>query len=178
MLRAATQGADWASLAGFFTAAALGALDLAASPLSPSAELLGVVGESAPPPLDEAASGLLDALATEVRELVTAPPAGVSLAVTRLPPAAGPGRSLATASPAAPAWRSPFGARTAADPPSNFVALASKAPDDLLPVAIREVRGGELLEAALGDVYPLVLSSTAVRARLWARRLLVEASGR
>lgn len=60
----------------------------------------------------------------------------------------------------------------------EFVALASKAPDDLLPVAIREVRGGELLEAALGDVYPLVLSSTAVRARLWARRLLVEASGR
>ena len=171
-LRAATQGRDWRSLAGFFTAAALGALDLAASLLSPSAGPRETSGPPAPPPLDEAASGLLDALATEVRELVAAPSGGVSLAVTRCRPAAGfeePGYRIASGTSLAIAVRGPHPADL------EFVALASQAPDDLLPVAIREVRGGELLEAALGDVYPLVLSSTAVRARLWVRRLLAEA---
>jgi hypothetical protein len=175
-LRAATQGGDWQSLAGFFTADVLGALDLAASLLTASADPpktadpSAPLAPSAPSPLDQAASGLLDALATEVRELVAAPPSGVSLAVTRRRPVPGlhePGYRIASDTSLAIAVR---GGPCPAD--LEFVALASQAPDDLLPVAIREVRGGELLEAALGDVYPLVLSSTAVRARLWARRLL------
>ena len=56
----------------------------------------------------------------------------------------------------------------------EFVPLASEMRDDLLPVAVREVRTGALFEAAFPDAYPLVLPSTAIRARLWLRRLLAQ----
>jgi len=57
----------------------------------------------------------------------------------------------------------------------EFVALVSQMPGDLLPIALRETRGKELLEFALTDVYPLVLEPASLRIRLWVRRLLNDA---
>jgi Fic family protein len=189
-LNAATQAGDWQSLADFFAAATLAALDLATSLLAGPPDPAGGSGSSEPAPsqLEEAARALLDVLAIEVRQLLAVPPAGVSLAVARRRLGAGAGvGSGASAASACPAQGNP-GYRPAGDtslavrggrPPADleFIALVSEAPGDLLPVAISEAGSGERFEAALGDVHPLVLSSTAVRVRLWAGRLLAAFAG-
>lgn len=59
-----------------------------------------------------------------------------------------------------------------------FVALVSTVPCDLLPLALREACGGELLEVAFADAYPLACESAVTRIGLWARRLLDEALAR
>jgi hypothetical protein len=175
-LREATQGRRGQALVDFFSAAAVAALDLAASLLSPPGDLLGHEdgGSSpgrTPDELDDAAAGLLAAVAVELRQLLVSPSLDVNLAVTpSRPDHSEPGYRLAAGA----------GLRIAVrerEPRVDleFVALASEMRDDLLPVAVREVRSGALFEAAFADAYPLVLSSTAIRARLWLRRLLAEA---
>jgi hypothetical protein len=139
-----------------------------------------------PPPataLDEGARALLEMLSVELRELLAAAPRGLRLAI-------GPARSDPDSREGAyrivsDAATGRFGVRVAirrdhdqssAATDLEFVSLASELPGDLLPVALRETRSGELFEVALSDVYPLVLESAGVRVRLWAQRLLAEAA--
>ncbi|HUD36909.1 MAG TPA: Fic family protein [Streptosporangiaceae bacterium] len=174
-LREATQRRRGQALVDFFAAAAVAAMDLAASLLSPPGEPLGQGGgdasaERAPGEVDEAAAGLLAAVAAELRQLVVSPSLDVSLAVTpSRPDHAEPGYRLVAGAGLRFAVR---GRRAPVD--LEFVPLASEMRDDLLPVAVREVRTGALFEAAFADAYPLVLPSTAIRARLWLRRLLAQ----
>ncbi len=174
-LLAATQGQEPQRLADYFNSATMLALDLAASLLAPQS-LVPAAPPAARSELDEraeAASGLLDALAAELRQSLALPRGAVKVALTR---------SALDAERPEPAYLSAgeHGIRVAIQAGSRqagleFVALISELPGDLLPVAIRETHSGALFEAALADTCPLVLESAAVRAGLWARRLLAQA---
>jgi prophage maintenance system killer protein len=171
----ATQDRRGQALVDFFARAVMAAMDLAVSLLSPADGVEPADGpsgaERSPDQLDEAAAGLFAVLAAELRQLLVAPSRGVSLAVApsqtdhREPgyrPAAQSGLRIATCGHPRPI-------------DLELVPLASQMADDLLPVAVREVRSGALFEVAFADAYPVVLASTAIRARLWLRRLLAGA---
>ena len=175
----------------FVCAAAISAMDLGANLLARSAhEVSGpVVGRRAgyvrrPPrtALDDAARGLLDMLALELRELLVSPPPGVRLALaeTRTPPA---GHIESAYRLVEDPYTGRCGVRVAVrldrrdtqeSADLEFVALASELRSDMLPVALRETGTGELLEVALADAQPIVLEPAALRIRLWAQRLLDE----
>lgn len=100
-----------------------------------------------------------------------------------------PARPGAAPSSGAPSEEAPSGGAPSSGAPSGeaaldaaadleFVALVSRQPGDLLPVALRETTSGELLEVPLADAYPLVLEPTVVRTRLWVQRLAAEALNR
>jgi hypothetical protein len=176
----ATQGRQPQRLADYFSSATMLALDLATSLLAPQALAPQPPGPTVRPSarseLDEraeAACGLLDALAAELRQSLALPRGAVKVALTR---------SAHDAGRPEPAYLAvgEQGIRVAIGAGSRqadleFVALISQLPGDLLPVAIRETHSAALFEAALADTCPLVLESTAVRAGLWARRLLAQA---
>jgi hypothetical protein len=148
----------------------------------------------------EAARALLETLGIELREALFSPPRGVRIAITasRTTPAGHEaayrlaqgqvviraavraGHRPARPSAAGPADDRPSaGAAPAVEAADlEFVALVSKRPDDLLPVALRETRSSELLEVALDDAYPLILEPTVLRIRLWVQRLAAEALSR
>lgn len=184
----ALKPAERQALTDFVASAALGAMDLAANLIT--ADTRG--GRTGPRTRhrqpdraahDDGARGLIAALSIELRELLVSPARGVRIALTQ--------------TRAAPEGHSEGAYRVVTDPQTGrvgvrvairvdgrpelaadleFVALASNVPGDLLPIALRETRHNELFEAALQDVYPLVTEPTALRVRLWARRLLSEAS--
>jgi len=153
---------------------------LAAGPRRPA----GRRGRNGHPPasaLDEGARALMETLSVELRELLAAPPRGLRLAVgeARSEPGTREGAYRVVADPATGRFGVRVAIRRDHDHPRagtdlEFVALASELPGDLLPVALREIRSGELFEASLSDVYPLVLEPAVVRVRLWAQRLLAE----
>jgi hypothetical protein len=183
----AYERAERQALTDHVAAASMGAMDLAANMLAPRApRSASRRRRKGQPPsaeaLDEGALALLETLSVELRELLAAPPRGLRLAV---------GQARSEPDSRESAYRAVGDAatrrhgvqvairrdhdRSAAGTDLEFVALASELPGDLLPVALREIRSGELFEAALSDVYPLVLEAAAVRVRLWAQRLLSEA---
>jgi len=181
----AHEPAERQALTDHIAAASIGAMDLAANLLAPRPPRPARRRRKVQPPpataLDEGARSLLEALSVEVRELLAAPPRGLRLAVgpARSEPDWHEGAYRVVADPAT----GRFGVRVAirrdhdhSSPAADleFVALASELPGDLLPVALRETRSGELFEVALSDVYPLVLEAAEIRIRLWARRLLAQ----
>ncbi len=190
-LGAAQRPADRQQLADYVCAAAVSAMDIAANLIARSAHaarpvvVRGRTGGAGQPPrdaLDDGARALLDLLAVELRELLVSPPPGVRLAVaqTRAKPA---GHVESAYRVVADSCSGRYGIRVAAyadrraaapTAELEFVALASELPNDLLPIAVREIRTGELLEVALADAHPVVLEPTAVRIRLWAQRLVDE----
>ncbi len=190
-LGAAQRPADRQQLADYVCGAALSAMDMAANLLAWSAHevprtvVQGRTGRSSQPSrsvLDVGARALLDSLAIELRELLVSPPRGVRLAVvqTRTMPA---GHVESAYHVVADTCTGSYGVRVAvhadgraAQPTADleFVALASELPNDLLPIAVREIRTSELFEVALTDAHPLVLEPTAMRVRLWAQRLVDE----
>jgi prophage maintenance system killer protein len=153
---------------------------------------------------DEAARALSETAGIELREALFSAPRGVRIAITasRTLPAGHtePGYRYATgqavvraavravarrARPGeAPPGDAPPGDAPPGDAPPGgaadleFVALVSRQPGDLLPVALRETWSGELLEVPLDDAYPLILEPTVVRTRLWVQRLAAEALNR
>ena len=176
----------------FVCSCAISAMDFAASLLARSvhgttaAVVRGSSGRVRRPPrsaLDDGARALLDSLAMELRELLVSPPPGVRLAITQT--------GTMPAGHVESAYRiveDPYTGRygirlavrldrreTQQSVDLEFVALVSELPNDMLPVALREIRGSDLLEVALADAHPLVLEPTALRIRLWAERLLGEA---
>jgi Fic/DOC family len=200
-LRLATQEGDGQALVDFVCVAAMSVLDLAANlaarPAAGSlaADALAAMArpedagaaadESA---LDEAAGALIETLGIELREALFSPPRGVKIAITanRTLPAghaeAGyrfAGRqAVVRAAVRAVRRTAPAGAAPPGTADLEFVALVSRQPGDLLPVALRETTSGELLEVPLDDAYPLILEPTVVRTRLWVQRLAAEALGR
>jgi hypothetical protein len=194
------QALDWAGrpadrqlLADYVATSAISAMDLAANLLARPVRGEPAVFDWAKPSkprnpqpsslLDVAARALLEALSIELREMLVAPPPGVRLAIaeTRTVPA---GHIESAYRVVADPDTGKFGVRVAVDVGKGgaqktaeleFVALASELPHDMLPVALRETHSNELLEVALAASHPLVLESTAVRARLWALRLLEQA---
>lgn len=202
-LRLATQEGDGQALADFCCVAAMSVMDLAANlvarpaPGSRAPDLLARM--SAPPSVaeavDEAAGALLETLAIELREALYSPPRGVRIAITasrtlpaghtetayRFADGQGVVRAAARGSArqsGAPRGPGAPGAAAGSDADLEFVALVSKQPGDLLPVALRETGSGELLEVALDDAYPLVLEPAVLRIRLWVQRLAAEALSR
>ena len=186
-LGVAHERAERQALTDHIAAASIGAIDLAANMLAsrPPRPARRRTRKGQPPAsaLDEGARALLAALSVELREVLAAPPRGVRLAVgqARSEPDSREGAYRVVADPATGRFAMRVAIRREHDrEPAGtdleFVALASELPGDLLPVALRETRSGELFEAALSDVYPLVLEPAAVRVRLWAQRLLAEVS--
>jgi hypothetical protein len=190
-LRAADAG-DAQALVDHVAAVAIPTMDLAANLLTPRSPGLprGVRSASgrnrsraARTVLDDAASGLLDALSTELREALVSPPRGVRLGIaqTRTTPAG----HVETAYRMVPnATTGCCGVRVAirvegrqepAGADLEFVALASDLAGDLMPVALRETASNEILEVVITDAYPLVLEPTNLRVRLWVERLLTDA---
>jgi hypothetical protein len=190
-LKLATQDGDGQALVDFVCVAAMSAMDLAANLVArPTAGALAadVLARIAAPgdaasAADEAARSLIETLAIELREALYSPPRGVRIAITasRTMPAGhaetayrlADGQTVVRA--AARAASQPGGAGPAGAADLEFVALVSKRPGDMLPVALRETRSGELLEVALGDAYPLILEPAVLRIRLWVQRLAAEA---
>ena len=191
-LGAATQAGDAQALVDYVATVAIAAMDLAANLPAPRSPGLprGVRSASgrqrsqaARTVLDEAARGLLDALSSELREVLVSPPRGVRVGIadTRTSPAGHVETAYRTVPDAATGR---YGIRIAirveggeepTGPDLEFVALASELPGDLLPIALRETASNELLEVALADAYPLVLEPTTLRIRLWVQRLLTGA---
>jgi Fic/DOC family protein len=188
-LRLATQEGDGQALVDFVCAAAMSVMDLAANLVArPTAgslaagALAALAGrEDAGTTADEAARALIETLGIEVREALYSPPRGVRIAITA-------SRSL-PAGHTDPGYRFAEGqavvrvaVRAGEAPPGEadleFVALVSRQPGDLLPLALRETTSGELLEVPLDDAYPLILEPTVVRTRLWVQRLAAEALNR
>jgi len=198
-LRLATQDGDGQALADFICVAAMSVMDLAANLVArPAAGALAAdllarmtgpgdartaVEEAA---RDEAARALIETLAIELREALFSPPRGVRIAITasRTLPAGhaeaayrfAEGQTVIRAAVRATVPPGATPAAGAAD--LEFVALVSRQPGDILPVAIRETTTGELLEVPLDDVYPLVLEPAVLRTRLWVQRLAAEALSR
>jgi hypothetical protein len=190
-LGSAQRPADRQQLSDYVCAAAVSAMDIAANLLArsahsgPRAVRQGRAGRVDQPPrsaLDVGARALLDSLAIELRELLVSPPPGVRLAIagTRTMPA---GHVESAYRVVADSDAGSYGIRVAVHAQQRaaqqtadleFVPLASELPNDLLPIAVREIRTGELFEVALADAHPLVLESTVVRIRLWAQRLVEE----
>lgn len=184
-------GGDAQQLADFVAAAALAAMNVAANLLTAPLPRLyagarALSRRRARPPrpvLEEAARGLLDALLIEMRDLLVSPPEGVRMALTQtrvVPDEHVEGAYRMVDDAVTGRFGVRFAARAGGDRPApasadlEFVALVSEVPNDLLPIALREARSGELLEVALDDVYPLVLEPAVLRVRLWAQRLLAE----
>ncbi len=191
---------DSQALTDFVSVAVMSVLDLAANLVArPAAgtlagdvlarmarwrEAQAPAGEAA---FDEAAGALMETVAIELRDALQSPPRGVRIAVTanRVMPAghaetayrlAG-GQTVVRA--AVRAGQRPGAAGTQATAADlEFVGLVSKQPGDVLPVALRETRSGELLEVALDDAYPLILEPAVLRIRLWVQRLAAEALNR
>jgi Fic/DOC family protein len=180
----AHEPAERQALTDHVAAASIGAMDLASNMLAPRHSRPARRGRKRATPasaLDEGARALLETLSVELRELLAAPPRGLRLAVgqARSEPDSHEGAYRVVGDAATGRFGVRVAIRRDHDLPSaatdlQFVALASELPGDLLPVALREIRSGELFEAALSDVYPLVLEPAAVRVRLWAQRLLAE----
>jgi hypothetical protein len=191
-LGAATQAGDAQALVDYVAAVAIATMDLAANVLAPRSPGLprGVRSASgrqrsraARTMLDDAARGLLDALSTELREVLVSPPRGVRLGIAqirttpaghaetayRMVPNATTGCSGVRVAIRVEGRQEPAGADL------EFVALVSELPRDLTPVALRETASNELLEVAITDAYPLVLEPTTLRIRLWVQRLLTDA---
>jgi hypothetical protein len=201
-LKQATQANEHQELVDFVGVCAMSVTDLAANlvarplPGGLARDLLhpavGIGGGEGTPPaaaFDEAACGLLQTLAIELREALVSPLRGIRIAITT--------SQHSTVRHAASAYRAPtaqavvrFAARFAGEhePESEhaakpgdaaadleFVPLVSTVPGDPLPIALRETRTGELLEVALDDAYPVVLEPATLRIRLWVQRLIAEA---
>lgn len=188
-LGAATQDRDAQALADHVAVCGMAAMDLAANLLT-AGDVQAATrlreGGSRParraprPVLDDGARELLEALAVELREMLVSPPRGLQVAVAdiRHPPAdLDEGAYSVAEDPATGRCGIRMAirrdARAAVD--LEFVALLSDLPGDLMPLAVREVRSSELLEVSIGDAYPLVLTGTALRIRLWAERLVTTA---
>lgn len=190
-LGVAHRPSDRQQLADYISVAAISAMDIASNLLGKRAcgRLEGPVSrkgsnrdECLTAVLDSAGRSLIDALYTELRELLTSPPPRIRLAMaeTRAMP---PGHVESAYRMVRDPETGRCGVRVAvhadrrgaqATAELEFVALASELPHDMLPVAIRETHTNELLEVALGDAHPLVLEPTALRIRLWLERLIAE----
>jgi prophage maintenance system killer protein len=203
-LKEASQADEHQALVDFVSVCAMSVMDLAANlvarpvPGGLAGELLapGAVtwgGEGAPSAgaFDEAACGLLQTLAIELREALVSPLRGIRIAITTSQPGTIRHAEEAYRAPKAPAVvrfaarvagdRASSGERTASDREQEaaadleFAPLVSTVPGDQLPIALRETRTGELLEVALDDAYPVILEPATLRIRLWVQRLIAEA---
>ena len=201
-LSAATQAGDCQALVDLVSVCAMSVMDLAANlvarpltgelardMLAPDARDGGSEGTPSAAASDEAACGLLQTLAIELREALVSPAHGIRIAITTSQAGNARQADAAYRAPASPAVVR-FAARVARDresasertaKPGNaaadleFVPLVSTVPGDQLPIALRETRTGELLEVALDDAYPVILEPATLRIRLWVQRLIAEA---
>ena len=196
---AAERRADDASerdLIDFMHARGIDAMDLATSVLSPLPATLRATLESREPVatpasiVDGAAARLVfDALGTELRERLIAPPVGIRLGLTL----SSPGDRAASAIPAviealaAKSLKQVNDPETGNDgvmlalqldrPPARrierrFIAAVSTVRGDVMPVGILELTTGAHLELSLQDVDPLLTDMARMRLRAWVSSLV------
>jgi hypothetical protein len=201
----ASQTGDPQSLVDFVAEVAMSTMDLTGGLLArPTGPLLGVPQRRPrrPPPqvFEDAARGVLKALAAELRESLVSPPRGIRISIgeTRSATAGhiesayrvveaetsgrvgmvvairvdGKGAAVPEVVGHPRTAEANDGRPVVAGVDLEFVALVSEVPGDLLPIALRETGTKELLEFAITDVYPLVLEPASLRIRLWVQRLL------